>query len=283
MPLDVVRLLDSDLFALSTGDEFKASVALWCKSWNQVPAASIPSDERVLARLVGVSLAEWKTIAEMVLKDWVLCDDGRLYHGVVAEKALEAWIERIGHRKRSAQGNAKRYGHTFDEAPFEAALRAANERLKVLNGETPPAEEMKPVLVGGSQTPPSKENFDLLEGLENAPKGQGTEGTEKGTDSVKEESFTASGELLIDDPDAVAWKLAKQILTKHGGMTPAAAGSFFGRVLSTNGISAKDMMAALGMAVANQTQDPKSYLTKAAQGIKGRKASGGGEKRQSYV
>lgn len=43
MPIEPTRLLDSDLFALSTGDEFKAAVALWCKAWLQVPAGSLPS------------------------------------------------------------------------------------------------------------------------------------------------------------------------------------------------------------------------------------------------
>ena len=31
MPLDLVTLFDSDLYALSTGDEFKAALTLWGK------------------------------------------------------------------------------------------------------------------------------------------------------------------------------------------------------------------------------------------------------------
>jgi hypothetical protein len=106
MPLDVQRLLDSDLFALSTGDEFKAAFSLWGKSWGQVPAASIPSDERILARFAGVSLGEWRALSDMALRGWLLCSDGRLYHPVVAEKAREAWAARLRQRDRAA----KRWG-----------------------------------------------------------------------------------------------------------------------------------------------------------------------------
>lgn len=93
MPMDTIRLLDSDLFALSTGDEFKAALALWCKSWSQVPAGSLPVDDRILAHLSGAG-AGWRKVKEMALRNWITCADGRLYHPVVAEKAMEAWDRR---------------------------------------------------------------------------------------------------------------------------------------------------------------------------------------------
>lgn len=121
MLLDCGRLLDSDLFALSTPAEFKAAVALWCKSWGQRPPASLTNDDRVLARAASVSLVDWRELRDMALRGWVPCDDGRLYHPVVAEKALEAWIERIAFRKRSAHGNATKAGQVFDPTPFDEA------------------------------------------------------------------------------------------------------------------------------------------------------------------
>ncbi|MGO2959288.1 MAG: DUF1376 domain-containing protein [Acetobacter sp.] len=102
MPLDVARLIDSDLFALSTGDEFKAAVALWCKSWIQLPAASLPDDDRILAHLSGAG-ARWKKIRGMALKGWIKCLDGRLYHPVISEKAAQAWKSRIAQRERAAK------------------------------------------------------------------------------------------------------------------------------------------------------------------------------------
>lgn len=102
MPLDVARLIDSDLFALSTGDEFKAAVALWCKSWIQFPAASLPDDDRILAHLSGAG-PRWKKIRGMALKGWIKCSDGRLYHPVISEKAAQAWKSRIAQRERAAK------------------------------------------------------------------------------------------------------------------------------------------------------------------------------------
>lgn len=97
MPLQVQRLLDSDLFALSTGDEFKAAVALWCKSWGQVPAGSLPNDDRILEHLS--SAKNWKRVRVMALRNWMLCDDGRLYHPLVAQNVLEAWTRREDFRE----------------------------------------------------------------------------------------------------------------------------------------------------------------------------------------
>lgn len=103
MPLEAARLLDSDLVALSTGDEFKAALILWCKSWSQTPASSLPDDDRILAKWAGVSIGEWKTLKEMALRGWLRCSDGRLYHPVIADLALTAYGKRQGQAKR-AQG-----------------------------------------------------------------------------------------------------------------------------------------------------------------------------------
>lgn len=102
MPLDVVRLRDSDLSACATGDEFKAAVILWCASWHQRPAASLPADDRILARLAGVSLPEWQELRAGALRGWVKCSDNRFYHPVVAEKAKEAWEAKERRKQRTA-------------------------------------------------------------------------------------------------------------------------------------------------------------------------------------
>jgi hypothetical protein len=119
MPLDVVRLTDSDLFALATGDEFKAALTLWCKAWLQVPAASLPDDDRVLAHLTGTG-PRWRKLKEMALHGWVKCSDGRLYHPVVAEKANEAWKHRQAQRERAN----KRWGNAGDRDGGTATAHA---------------------------------------------------------------------------------------------------------------------------------------------------------------
>lgn len=123
IPLDAQRLLDSDLFALSTGDEFKAAVALWCKSWFQVPAASLPNDDRILAHLSGAG-AGWKKLREIALRNWILCSDGRLYHPVVAEKALEALPAREGYVARKTADAERKDKERRDRAALFELLRS---------------------------------------------------------------------------------------------------------------------------------------------------------------
>lgn len=98
MPLHVGRLRDSDLMVLATGDEFRAAVLLWCFSWHQQPAASLPDDDRVLAARSGAGPA-WRKVKEMALRGFVKCSDGRLYHPVIAEVALDAWARRAQFRE----------------------------------------------------------------------------------------------------------------------------------------------------------------------------------------
>jgi hypothetical protein len=111
MPLDVERVIDSDTFGLSTGDEFKTAFRLWAKSWKQVPAASLPNDDKILAHLAGLEPATWKKRKAVALRGWILCNDGRLYHPVIAEKALEAMGKREAHneREQNQQTRQQRY------------------------------------------------------------------------------------------------------------------------------------------------------------------------------
>jgi len=108
LPLEVRRLLDSDLFALSSGEEFKAAVALLCKAWQQIPAASLPDDDRVLAHLSGAG-RRWPKVKTMALRGFVKCSDGRLYHPVLTVKALDAWERKKAQRQRTAAARAARH------------------------------------------------------------------------------------------------------------------------------------------------------------------------------
>jgi len=99
MILDIRRLLNSDFCALSTGNEFKAAIMLWCKSWTQTPAGSLPNDDQILAHMCCVNQAKWKKIKVRALHGWLECNDGRLYHPVVAEYVNVAWNS---HKKRLA-------------------------------------------------------------------------------------------------------------------------------------------------------------------------------------
>ena len=138
MPVDIVRLFNSEFHAQSTDAEWRAGVTLWLKSYHQVPASSLPDDDIALARLaeLGRDLKTWRKIKAGALRGWTRCSDGKLYHRTVAEKALEGWIERLAQRKSSAAGNAKRYGYPFDPGSFDQAMETCRRLLAVLNPQS---------------------------------------------------------------------------------------------------------------------------------------------------
>lgn len=110
MPLDVVRLRDSDFAAITDAEAFRAGLLLWCASWHQVPAASLPDDDIVLARLAGFGrvVKEWLKIRDDALRGWIKCSDGRLYHPVIAEKARDAWLSKLTQRWRTECARLKK-------------------------------------------------------------------------------------------------------------------------------------------------------------------------------
>lgn len=204
MRLDTGRLLDSDLFALSNGYEFKAAVALWCKSWTQIPAASLPVDDRILAHLSGAGTG-WKKLKAMALRGWVECSDGRLYHPVVAEQALMAWDERVAYRgKQEADAERKRNERIARDKMFEA-LKAYGIAPKW----NTPTSELRDMLervtdlsrvTGGD---PSHGRDEDVRNLSPAKRGTGRDGTGEG--SLKASLSFGAGEgsgesgLLVTD------------------------------------------------------------------------------------
>ncbi len=116
MPLDVRRFRDSDLVSNEDPEAIVAAIMLWGAAWHQVPAASLPDDDRTLANLAGYGkvVKEWLKVKDGALRGFVTCDDGRLYHPVVAAKAREAWDGKLRQRHRT----------------FAAAIRKHNERHK---------------------------------------------------------------------------------------------------------------------------------------------------------
>jgi len=153
MPLDFARLFASAFHARATDSEWRAGVTLWCRSYHQVPCGSLPNDEIELVRLaeLGRDYKTWRKISKMALHGWILCDDGRLYHPTVCEKALEGWLEKLVQRKSSGAGNAKRYGHIYDPSQIEAKVSHAEKLLKDLNPNS--KWFAKRIRKGGVETP----------------------------------------------------------------------------------------------------------------------------------
>lgn len=141
MLLDVQRIRDSSIANHENPEVFRASFLLWCAAWQQTPAASLDNKDRELASMAGFNRAmgEWMKIKDEVMSSFVLCADGRWYHPVVAEKALEQMLERLtvkaaGAKGNASQGKAMRGGQDLqaDMADIAVRLRALNPRATVL-------------------------------------------------------------------------------------------------------------------------------------------------------
>lgn len=234
MPLDVIRLMDSDLFALSSGEEFKAAMALWCKSWLQIPAASLPDDDRVLAHLSGAG-ARWKKVKDIALRGFVKCDDGRLYHAVVAEKAREAW-------DRREEWQEKQNNKTDRQKRWRERVKDLCQRLRDA-GVTPPMNASLSTLERLLVDATASTGASHVDATETALTGTGT-----GTGTVIPLS-NDNGSAA--DPDKLFWATAKAYLGQ-------SKGSLIGKWVGRHG---KEMTAAaIGAAQVNQAVDPTSYI-----------------------
>ena len=110
MPLHVARLRDSDLAAEAHPEACWYAVLLWSASWHQIPAASLPNNESVLARLCGLGrdVKTFRRHRADALRGWIECSDGRLYHPVVAEQAMAALKSKVEQRFRAECARIKK-------------------------------------------------------------------------------------------------------------------------------------------------------------------------------
>ena len=111
--LNVQRLFASELWALSSGDEFKAAIALWGRAWQQNPPGSLPNDDRILASFSGAGRT-WRKVRAMALRGFVECSDGRLYHRVLCEDVKEAHRKRQAFRERTKNATEARRQRNVD-------------------------------------------------------------------------------------------------------------------------------------------------------------------------
>lgn len=154
MKLDVCRLAASDFFHLADNEEFGAGVKLWTAAMRQVPAGSLPNNNRIIASLAGYANAprRWSRVREMALYGWVPCSDGRLYHPVLAElvtdiqESLMAKKNRVDvlspqeERKRKTRERVRRWRMAQKEM-----MEAANQDL---SGPVMPSGVSQPSVTG---------------------------------------------------------------------------------------------------------------------------------------
>lgn len=189
MPLEVNRLLRSKawLKAKRKPELGFYMVNLWVGAWHEVPAGSMPDDDDVLADVAKCDPAKWDKLREQVLHGWVRCSDGRLYHPVVAEKALEGWKAKQAQRQRT-------------QAAREARLQRQRQGQSGQPTAPVTTPATKPVTV--SVTEPATENVTGSKGQgERQGQGQGERDSreEAAASAAARDPTPASG----DDPGPI--------------------------------------------------------------------------------
>lgn len=189
MKLDITALLNSDFNMTGDDTAWRAGVTLWLRAWHQVPAGSLPANELTLCNLAGFArdMKSWRRIRDTALHGFVLCSDGRLYHGYLCKLAKDA-IQEKGRfeRRKAADRDRKRVGQQVDAETNSTGI--------------PPE--------------PTQEFQPTGDGIPTENGGAERSGAEKtGKEERKEESVTA--------PSA---QQRTMLMGVTGGCTPVAAG-----------------------------------------------------------
>lgn len=273
-PIDVRRLLTSETWIMGTGDERSAAITLWLECWHQVPAASVPNNDRMLAHLSQAG-AKWGKVKKHALRGWVDGGDGRLYHPVVAEKALAAWIEKLLTSISGAAGNAKRWAIEVDTRDQEAKLQDAIQRLRAIAPQSPVLKKKQVVSIASpsksdrppikKSSPPDSSSDRKREGegerdiysVANATGGQAASQPEPAFPPLPEGLSAAPVQAAGDMTRAELWSAGKSLL-EQGGLPRAQCGSFVGKLVKDYGETV--VVDAVRSAVTAQPADPIEYL-----------------------
>jgi len=264
MPLHVARLRDSDLAAEGDPEGCWYAVLLWAAAWHQLPAGSLPDNDAVLTKLCGLGrdLRTFKKHRHDALRGFVRCDDGRLYHPVIAEQVTAAWESKLRqrHRTECAAIKQRNVRHKTDEPkPTFAAWLSRNhpESVTYLSlGTDDTVTSDKPQL-----SPVTGENVtgDIASKRQGQRQGQGQGQGDSGSEADASASADASlpGATPSVDPEKVMFDQGRKLLSA-AGIAPGSAGQLLGKWKRDHGAEA--VIVALGKAQREGAIDPRSFI-----------------------
>jgi hypothetical protein len=111
MRLDIIALGNSDFNSTADDTAWRAGVTLWCKAWHQVPAGSLPNDDKLLCNMAGFGrdLKQWMRVRATALHGFVTCSDDRLYHRFLCGMALKAAEEQSRYLKKKEADRERKF------------------------------------------------------------------------------------------------------------------------------------------------------------------------------
>lgn len=261
-PMFRARLFGSSFHARATDSEWRAGVTLWLKSWDQVPAGSLPDDDIELCRLAELArdLKTWKKVREGALRGWGLCDDGRLYHPVVAEGINNAIAAKAAQRAKTAKARIAALEKHLAKAVQEQD-RDAVERL---------TEEVKRLRLTVSQSPKGSSTESVTDPVteskgEEKGEGEGFSSDPKGSAAAGASAGSGRPDWKTPDPE-------RRRLWKEGGQLLLDANIPEREAREFLGLLAKDypevVREAVDSAIKAQPPEPKGYLIATCKALK---------------
>ncbi len=126
---DIDYALSATQIALMSQAEFGAWMRLHLRANREQHGGTLPDSDRELAYFAGFSgrqaVEDWREIKPEVMKDWVLCSDGRWHHPMRAKNVLHIWIARRETDRKSAIGNGAK------SAEVRAGVRAIEADIEL--------------------------------------------------------------------------------------------------------------------------------------------------------
>lgn len=292
MPLDVARLRDSELASSETPEACWAAVLLWAASWHQIPAASIPNDEKWIAKTAGYALRgkvdkAWKDVRVGALRGWIECDDGRLYHPVVAEKARDAWQAKLKQRWMTECGRIKKHndrheGANVQKPTLEAWLAAGCPVGQPLHV---PRDTFDPSGGQAGETASNRQGEGQGHGER---QGQGTTSAPDGAGGAAAAAPAAvqamtpleavavmhrqEGAPLLEEHERLLWTAGRAIFLA-AGVASDIAGKFIGKLIKDNGNDRVLVFDVMRAACLERPADPRGWMVAACQQRRGQRVS----------
>lgn len=264
MPLDIVRIFGSEFHATANDAEWRAGVTLWLKSFHQVPAGSLPDDDVVLARLaeMGRDVRGWRKVRSVAMRGWRRCDDGRLYHPVVAEKVNEAWDRKMLARERGKKGNEARWGRIRGRLEQEKSKTTQDDK---------PHRDFDGAVIPDEKPNEINQNAVLTRSL-NDPRSipEGSQGT--GTVySVAKATAAGSPEMPPAEPAMPDWRtelfrLGPPIVRSLTGRPEDKSRSLIGKWLKVGRDDCRRVLRTIEDARDTNPADPVAWIEAALQG-----------------
>lgn len=167
-----------------------ANMNLWLSSWHNLPAGSLEADDFVLADAAMCDMTRWREIRDEVMQGWVLCNDGRYYHPVVALCAIEAWKTRTRYRKTMAKARNEKAAKASQQTAFELADEPAPRPAE-------PVVEAPPPVVPEVEEPQISANSSII-GLKSEGRKEKLEKKKRG--SLRSPHALRACGRVCDDP-----------------------------------------------------------------------------------